>query len=393
MRALAGFKSGNFSIMTKTPAPSSSAPRLCPTCGTRVGAAATKCLVCGADLSASSARGGLGRLTGRAPTLTLRRSTLLLAVLVVVLALVGGGLIFAATNNIGPFDRSTPTPTATATPPPTFTSLPTATETPVPTPTPLPPVPYTVVAGDTCIKIAIKFNVSYQSIIELNKLDPNCILSVGTVLQVPQPTPTPTPLPTTTLAAVVAPTAQRKTYTVQSGDTLQGIANFYQIPIDGLMKANGITDASVIREGQVLIIPLELAVTPGPTPTPTQPPPYPAPNQLLPQDGAGFTTADTTVTLQWTSVGELRADEAYQVVLEDVTCNCAAIYKWTTTETRWIVPVEVRPTETVVHTFRWHVTTVRQRNADGGQPIYDPAGAASPDRVFSWFGGPITPAP
>ncbi len=379
--------------MAKTPAPSSSAPRLCPTCGTRVGAAATKCLVCGADLSASSARGGLGRLPGRAVSFSLSRTTLVLVLLVVVLALVGGGLILAATNNLGPFDRSTPTPTATATPPPTFTPLPTATETPAPTPTPLPPVPYTVVAGDTCIKVALKFNVSYQSIIELNQLDPNCILSVGTVLQVPQPTPTPTPLPTTTLAALIAPTAQRTTYTVHSGDTLQGIANFYQIPIDGLMKANGLLDANSIREGQVLIIPLELAVTPGPTPTPTQPPPYPAPNQLLPQDGAGFTPADTTVTLQWTSVGELRANEAYQVVLEDVTCNCAAIYKWTTTETRWSVPVEVRPTETVVHTFRWHVTTVRQRNADGGQPIYDPAGASSPARVFSWFGGPLTPAP
>jgi len=148
-----------------------------------------------------------------------------------------------------------------------------------------------------------------------------------------------------------------------------------------------------IRAGQVLIIPLELAVTPGPTPTPTQPPPYPAPNQLLPNDGAGFTLLDQTVALQWASVGELRVGELYQVILEDVTCNCAAVYTWTTTETKWIVPVDVRPKDAAVHTFRWRVTTVRQRNPDGGQPAFDPAGASSPDRVFSWLGGASTPAP
>src|SRR5690348_13008803 len=37
--------------MNKSASSSATAPRLCPTCGTRVGAAATKCLVCGADLT------------------------------------------------------------------------------------------------------------------------------------------------------------------------------------------------------------------------------------------------------------------------------------------------------------------------------------------------------
>ena len=38
-------------LMNKSSASPAAAPRLCPTCGTRVGAAATKCLVCGADLT------------------------------------------------------------------------------------------------------------------------------------------------------------------------------------------------------------------------------------------------------------------------------------------------------------------------------------------------------
>jgi LysM repeat protein len=325
----------------------------------------------------------------------LRRSgALALIGLVIILVIAGIVLIVGAVTEKGPFTPRTPTATGTATPPPTFTPLPTATETPIPSPTPLPPVAYTVVGGDTCIKIALKFNVSYQSIIELNKLDANCaVLTIGQVIQVPQPTPTPTPLPTTTNSPILAPTAALITYTVHSGDTCLGIASVYHITVNDLMVANGLTDCNNIQTDQVLIIPLELAVTPGPTPTATQPPPYTAPNQLLPNDGAGFTTADTTITLQWTSVGELRAGEFYQVVLEDVTCNCAAIYQWQTTETKWIVPVDVRPKDSSVHTFRWHVTTVRQRDTGGGTPAYDSAGAASPERVFAWIGGATTPAP
>jgi LysM repeat protein len=315
------------------------------------------------------------------------------------LVLVGGAIgvaVFLAGPDLSNFNffspaaaSATPTrPTSapTNTVPPTFTPQPTATETQAPTDTPLPPQEYTVAANDTCLKIAADFEVSFQSIITLNALDPNCTLSVGQVLLIPQPTPTPSPQPTATLNANIVTSIPRATYTVNAGDTLQGIAQFYGITVADLMEVNGITDPLSIRPEQVLIIPLERRVTPGPTPTATPPPPWPAPNQLLPADGETFAAGDGAVTLQWTSVGTLRSDEYYYVEVEDVTCNCAGFRRWPTTETKWIVPDDFRPTDGTAHIYRWTVTTVRLRPGTEAQPVYDPAGTTSPHRVFSWSG-------
>ena len=389
--------------MTKSTAPSATAPRLCPTCGTRVGAAATKCLVCGADLSlkagGSSAPAGARPRTQPRPTSGARPGIspwLIIGLLILVGAVVGVAVWLNSDRlpaNWNPFagpEQVEETPaTATLAPsstaPPTFTSQPTATETVPPTDTPLPPQEYTVAANDTCLKIAADFEVSFQSIITLNALDPNCTLSVGQVLLIPQPTPTPSPQPTATLNANLATSIPRATYTVQSGDTLQGIARFYGVTVADLMEVNGITDPQSIRPDQVLIIPLERRVTPGPTPTATPPPPWPAPNQLLPADGQTFAAGDT-ITLQWTSVGTLRPDEFYYVEVEDVTCNCAAFQRQPTTETKWILPAEFQPTDGSVHVYRWTVTTVRQRPDTAAAPVYDPAGTTSPHRVFTWTG-------
>ncbi len=269
--------------------------------------------------------------------------------------------------------------------------MPTATETPVPTDTPLPPIEYKVAAGDTCVAIAAAHNVSSQSIITLNHLDPNCNLSVGRSLLIPQPTPTPTPLPTATLGAEVITQVPRTTYTVHSGDTLAGIAKFYGVTVADMMDVNGITDPASITVGQVLIIPLERVITPGPSPTPTSPPPWPAPNQLVPADGQTFNAGDT-VSLQWTAVGTLREGEAYLVSIEDVTCNCARFYRQTTTETKLIVPTSFRQTDASLHVYRWTVTTARQRPGDTAQQ-YDSVGATSPIRDFIWMGGNISPTP
>src|SRR5262245_48461207 len=106
-------------------------PRLCPTCGTRVGTAATKCLVCGTDLSTVNTSSGRPAVRGlTAPRITI--SAPLLIAVIVVLLLAGAGLIWAAYSGVLPTaDRSTPTPTSTNTLPPTATYTPTSTETPV----------------------------------------------------------------------------------------------------------------------------------------------------------------------------------------------------------------------------------------------------------------------
>jgi LysM repeat protein len=377
--------------MTKTPAPPSAGPRLCPTCGTRVGAAATKCLVCGADLAAATGRGGRPASGAfAAPRLAL--PSLLLLILAGLLALGGIVLIYAAMtggiNNL--LNPNTPTPTATVTPLPTLTFTPTATETPVPSPTPLPPVPYTIVANDTCLKIAADFAVSVQSLVDANP-GLNCnLLTVGQVVQVPQPTYTPTPLPTATNQAGVVQQPTPVFYTVRAGETCTLIASVYKITVEDLMEANGITDCTTLREGQVLRIPIEKAIPVGPTPTPSPPPPYPAPSLLQPQDGVAI-PASETVTLQWVAVGELRPGEFYYVTVEDVSCNCARVQSWPVVENKFIVPLEFRPTDAAPHLYYWKVGTVRQRPGTDGQAVYDPAGATSPTRGFIWYGAGSAP--
>lgn len=313
------------------------------------------------------------------------------------MAAVGGAMALANSDVPVPLlNPATATPTASPTLPPSLTPLPTATETPPPTITPLPPVPYQVSAGDTCAGLAGFFNVSIQSIVELNKLSQSCNLLVGQQLLIPQPTPTPTPLPTATLSGpeLTSTACGSVTYTVKDGDTLGGIAANYAVDIDALMAENGINNAETIFSGLLLRIPLcARLATPGPSPTPTPPPPYPAPSLLLPQDGAAFSAADSTVNLQWSSVAVLRQNEFYQVSVEDVTAGTARRLVEFTRATNFIVPVDFRPSEGSPHVFRWSVVAVRQVGTSAlGKPIIEPAGATSAERTFAWSGTAATPA-
>ncbi|HLO30057.1 MAG TPA: LysM peptidoglycan-binding domain-containing protein [Anaerolineales bacterium] len=61
----------------------------------------------------------------------------------------------------------------------------------IPTETSLPPRDYTVGAGDTCGSIGSAFGVSIQSIITLNNLSSNCLISVGQHLKIPYSTMAP----------------------------------------------------------------------------------------------------------------------------------------------------------------------------------------------------------
>lgn len=382
--------------------PNAPLPRLCPTCGTRVGAAATKCMVCGTDLTAVTGNTGATRpvrATQPQPASPLSRqpislSTVVVITVVVMLALVGGFLILAASGAVPGLVAlveqpavGTPTATPTVTLPPTATPSATPTETPLPTPTPLPPRDYVIASGDTCIKIALQFDVTVASIVNANTgvIDANCtFLTVGRTIKVPQPTHTPTPLPTATLPAGAATQIPRVTYTVRSGDTLVGIARFYAITVADIMEINGLTNAQNIREGQILVIPIERAVTPGPTPTPSPPPPYPAPALLVPNNGQTFAAGDAGINLQWVTVGQLRPNERYLLVVEDVTCACARFFRQLTVETRAVLPLDYRPPAGETRIFRWTVTTVRLTGANATDT--QPAGATSPDRYFSWSG-------
>ncbi len=284
-----------------------------------------------------------------------------------------------------------PTITATLTDTPTDTLVPTDT----PTLTPQPPVAYKVQAGDSCGAIASLYNSSVTAIISLNNLNSTCTdLAIGETIKVPLPTATPLPPPTATLEPAEATQAacEKVEYTVQANDTLSTISADYNVSMQAIKDFNGLSTDSVFVD-QKLIIPLCMrAATPGPSPTPTIPPPYEAPNLLLPADGAPFTLADDTVTLQWAAIGTLRENEAYQVTIIDVTAGTGRELVWQVTDTKYIVPVTFRPLDNVSHVMSWSVVVVRQTGTDDqGNPIWTIAGAASQSRTFTWTGASVAP--
>lgn len=375
--------------MTDSP---STPPQICPRCGTKVAQGASRCVVCGAELRPG---GRMRRQASSGITLSLPLAIAILAVFV----LLSAGATFLAVRLTGGSAAPAPatvTPTASLTSTPSVSPQPSQTFTPVPSPTPL---THVVGQNDTCLQIAAFYDVSIQSIIELNQLPISCPLSVGQKVLVPQPTataspqPSPTPLPEEATRQA-CPTVD---YEVQANDTLFGIASNYNVDMQEIRDWNGLTGDTVF-EGQNLSIPLCHRLTAsGPTATPTLPPPYPAPNLLLPQDGQAFSLADDSVTLQWASVGQLRENEFYQVHVVDLTdgTGTRAIVD-VVQDSKYLVPASFRPGESRPHIMRWWVETVRQTGSNSnGEPVYESAGAASDKRVFSWSGAATgaTPTP
>ena len=368
--------------------------KLCPTCGTRVSEDATRCLVCGSDLTTGErpSRPVEAVRGSRMPEVTMSLP-MVLGLFTVFLA-IGAGLVWYAlkgTNPVGTAEAiaitETPTPTQSATPTPTLTEVtPTVTSTPQPSPTPF---EYKVKLGETCYSIAYSFGVSINSIVLLNDLPADCSsLYEGQPLKIPQPTPTSTPMPTSTLSPGEATEAAcpKVEVKVASGDTMSKIVANYDVPAEAIKEYNGLV-SDVVQIGQTLIVPLcRRNATPGPTPTATPPPPYQAPNLLLPADGAPF-QANDTVSLQWAAVGTLRENEAYAVTIEDVTEGQGRKKSVTVTDTKYIITSDFRPQDNTPHVIRWSVMPVRQVSTDeDGNPVWEAAGTASDWRDFIWTG-------
>lgn len=139
------------------------------------------------------------------------------------------------------------TATYTPTPSPTASRTPTPTLTPIPTSTPI--------ATNTAPPTSTSTQAPPTATRQTGGTSPS-----ATISSTPEPTiaATATPVPPST-----------QSYTVKLGDTLSEIAARFGVSVTALAEANGITDPTLIRPGQVLVIPVPGTTPLPPTPTPT----------------------------------------------------------------------------------------------------------------------------
>jgi N-acetylmuramoyl-L-alanine amidase len=143
---------------------------------------------------------------------------------------------------------------------------------------------YTVEAGDTLSAIAVRNGVTVADLVQVNGISNPDLIFVGQQLAIPSSAPPPAlipdPEPTQPPAAVEPPRATgggEASYTVQSGDTLSGIASRFGVTVPALVSANGISNPDLIWVGQILVIPGATSAPPA-----TPPPPVADPIVSLP---------------------------------------------------------------------------------------------------------------
>lgn len=105
------------------------------------------------------------------------------------------------------------------------------------------PSRYTVVDGDTVSGIAARFGLSTATVLALNGLDSRALIFAGQVVTLAQDAPSAAP------AATVA-----TSYTVQSGDTISGIAAAHGLKTTDVLGANGLNASGVIYPGQNILL-------------------------------------------------------------------------------------------------------------------------------------------
>lgn len=138
------------------------------------------------------------------------------------------------------------------------------------------PSTYVVRPGDTVSGIAARHGVDMHAVLKANGLKTTSIIHPGQKLKLSGATAQAAP------ARKAAPAPQSATYTVKAGDTLGAISARHGVSLSSVLKANGLSMASVIHPGQKIRISGSAA---APTPAPKAAAPKPA----APSSGATYT--------------------------------------------------------------------------------------------------------
>jgi LysM repeat protein len=102
---------------------------------------------------------------------------------------------------------------------------------------------YKVVKGDALSKIAKKLDLSVKELVNLNALNVKSTLRIGQKIKVP-------------FEKKVVDAMLRAKYTVEERDTLLSISKMFKLSAKDIVKFNHIKDATIVRKGKVLKLPL-----------------------------------------------------------------------------------------------------------------------------------------
>ncbi len=120
-------------------------------------------------------------------------------------------------------------------------------------------VNYRVKAGESVGSLANRYNMSNEQLAELNKFSANSSLLLGQSIKVPASAPEAEDKPDSktenSRKTQVAAKVSTVSYTVKSGDTLSAIASRYQTSNEELAKLNKISANSMVILGQKLTVP------------------------------------------------------------------------------------------------------------------------------------------
>lgn len=129
---------------------------------------------------------------------------------------------------------------------------------------PAPQVPvggqqYVVRPGDSLYGIANAHGVALGDLLRANNLTNGHFLQVGQILVIPTGPQLGQPATTTTIGGagtgVQAAAVAKRVHTVQPGDSVFSIAQYYGVVPQELAQLNNLVDANVLQVGQQLVIP------------------------------------------------------------------------------------------------------------------------------------------
>lgn len=144
---------------------------------------------------------------------------------------------------------------------------------PAPTPAASAPAIYVVRPGDTLWGIAVQFRTTVAALAQANRIADPSFIRTGQALAIPQVAASVTGQDSVTPAAPASAAPAELSHTVQAGETLWALSMRYGVSIQAIASANGLPNASFIRTGQRLVIPVPASgpATTGAVTKPTMP--------------------------------------------------------------------------------------------------------------------------